>query len=235
MRKRLQKPLIGANDQRQSLGSRNLKTIELLETLAQRGRKDIKPRNLVTRSGDRVRGMHHSLRHKALQWETVDELGLIRALDASPQTQALVSQSVTFQIESNIETFEYTPDVSVMRNGEITIIECKPKHVAEQSEWRSKLSAISGYISSLGIDYLVLPNEVKPDQIVKRNIDLILSAGSLVQYPLGRRKEDQELIRSNCPKTFRRLNFINRNASRFRGSGSPLVVHRHEQNIKPSE
>lgn len=163
------------------------------------------PRRIVTRSGARVRGFHPSLRHqKSLSWETVDERALIKAMDVSGATTELASQVVTLEIAGDGSTFEYTPDVAVVRFGQITVFECKPAEVIEGEAWHKRLLVIEEYFASSGINFIVLPNEVQPSATVRTNIDLVLSAGRPLQYPMARRKEDLAVLRTKKPSTFRR-------------------------------
>lgn len=163
------------------------------------------PRRIVTRSGARVRGFHPSLRHqKSLSWETVDERALIKAMDVSGATTELASQVVTLEIAGDGSTFEYTPDVAVLRFGQITVFECKPAEVIESEAWQKRLLVIEEYFASSGINFIVLPNEVQPSATVRTNIDLVLSVGRPLQYPMARRKEDLAVLRTKKPSTFRR-------------------------------
>lgn len=202
----------------------------LLKGLPQKFPKLRTPRRLVTRSGSRVRGVHSSLRHGvAMEWETPEESVLIQVLDASPSTQWLRSQVGTFEIESIKGCFEYTPDVAVMRFGEVTFIECKPGDVIALDVWTKKFHAISSYLREFDINFVVLPNEVSPSEVVQENVSFVLRGGSALQYPLSRRKEDRELLIKHRPQTFRRINRSAWSAISQRSDQSRFDVHRHER------
>ncbi len=183
------------------------------------------PRRIVTRSGARVRGFHPSLRHqKSLSWETVDERALIKAMDASGATTELASQVMTLEITGDGSTFEYTPDVAVVRFGQITVFECKPAEVIESEAWQKRLLVIEEYFASSGINFIVLPNEVQPSSTVQTNIDLVLSAGRPLQYPMARRKEDLAVLQTKKPSTFRRTDQSGRAAGSIGGVRPQVVV-----------
>jgi hypothetical protein len=183
------------------------------------------PRRIVTRSGARVRGIHPSLRHKkSLSWETVDERALIKAMDASEATTELASQVVTLEITGDGSKFEYTPDVAVVRFGQITVFECKPAEVIESEAWQKRLLVIEEYFTSSGINFIVLPNEVQPSATVQTNIDLVLSAGRPLQYPMARRKEDLAVLHTKKPSTFRRTDQSGRAAGSIGGIRPQVVV-----------
>jgi len=202
----------------------------LLNHLAQRFPKTKKPRRLVTRSGARVRGFHHSLRHgDSMSWETPEERALIQALDTSPATQALVSQSVTIEIESDEEVFEYTPDVAAIRYEQITVFECKPLEVIEGNEWSKRLSDIARFFRSYDVNFIVLPNNIRAPAQVQANIDFMLAGGRPVQYPTSRRKEDWSQIYAARPRTFWRVGGTHRTSGCTWRTRTAMVVHRHER------
>ncbi len=165
-----------------------------------------KPRNLVTRSGARVRGIHHSNRFRAsMPWETPEERTAIEALDASFGTLELLSQPAQLEIPSEDGPFSYTPDVAALRkDGSIWVYECKPQDVLQQLDIRSKLSAIAMHLVSYGICFVELPNEVQPSAAVKDNLRMLHRPTGPVQYPRAKREEDRKQIAANCPNTFRR-------------------------------
>lgn len=206
--------------------------VYLLNHFAERFPKIRKPRRLVTRSGARVRGFHHSLRHgDSMPWETPEERGLIQALDTSPATQALVSQSVTIEIESDEGIFEYTPDVAVVRFEQITVFECKPLDVIEGHEWSKRLSVIEAFFRSYDVNFIALPNHVKATVQVQKNIDRMIASGSRVQYPMSRRKEDWSQINAARPKTFWGVSATHRTSGCSWRTRTAMVVHRHERVI----
>lgn len=204
--------------------------VYLLNHFAQHFPKIRKPRRLVTRSGERVRGFYQSLRHgNSMPWETFEELALITALDTSPATQALVSQAATFEIESDEGVFEYTPDVAAIRFGQITAFECKPLDVIEEYEWSKRLSAIERFFRSYDVNFIALPNHVKAPVQVQENIDRMIASGSRVQYPMSRRKEDWSQINAARPKTFWRVSRTHGASGCTWRTRTAVVVHRHER------
>lgn len=204
----------------------------LLNHLAKRFPKTKKPRRLVTRSGARVRGFHHSLRHgDSMSWETPEERALIQALDTSPATQALVSQSVTIEIESDEEVFEYTPDVAAIRFDQVTVFECKPLDVIEGQEWNKRLSTIARFFRSYEVNFIVLPNNIRAPAQVQANIDFMLAGGRPVQYPTSRRKEDWSQINAAKPKTFWGVSATHRTSGCTWGTRTAMVVHQYERAI----
>lgn len=204
----------------------------LLNHLTQHFPKTKKPRRLVTRSGARVRGFHHSLRHgDSMSWETPEERALIQALDTSPATQALLSQSVTIEIESDEEIFEYTPDVAAIRFEQITVFECKPLDVIEGHEWSKRLSAIEAFFRSYDVNFIALPNNVKAPIQVQANIDFMIAGGRPVQYPTSRRKEDWRQINAARPKTFWGVSGTHRTSGCTWRTRTAMVVHQHERAI----
>ena len=206
--------------------------VYLLNNFAERFPKIRKPRRLVTRSGARVRGFHHSLRHgDSMPWETPEERALIQALDTSPATQALLSQSVTIEIESDEEIFEYTPDVAVIRFEQITVFECKPLDVIECHEWSKRLSAIEAFFRSYDVNFIALPNNVKAPTQVQANIDFMIAGGRPVQYPTSRRKEDWRQINAARPKTFWGVSGTHRTSGCTWRTRTAMVVHQHERAI----
>ncbi len=205
---------------------------ELVSVLAQKVSPPRNPRQLVTRSGARVRGFHHSLKHqKSLAWETVEERALIQALDASPATTQIASQPVTLEIELGEGTFEYTPDVAVERHGQITVFECKPLQVIESELWVDKLNAIEMHFGRLGVNFIALPNEVRPNKTVQANIDRVLLGGRPVQYPMFRRKEDWALLIERKPTTFRGVDRADRPTGCFGRAGTQVGVYQHERTL----
>jgi hypothetical protein len=206
--------------------------VYLLNHFAQRFPKIRKPRRLVTRSGARLRGFQQSLRHgDSIPWETPEERALIQALDTSPATQALVSQSVTIEIESDEGVFEYTPDVAVIRFEQITVFECKPLDVIESHEWSKRLSAIEAFFRSYDVNFIALPNNVKAPNHVQQNIDYIVGGGRPVQYPTSRRKEDRSQINGARPKTFWGISGAHRTSGCAWRTRTSMVVHQHERAI----
>jgi hypothetical protein len=207
-------------------------TRELLRALSPKLSPSRKPRQLVTRSGARVRGFHHSLKHqKSLAWETVEERALIQTLDASPGTTQLASQPVTLEIALEEDTFEYTPDVVVERYGQITVFECKPLQVIESELWVDKLNAIEMHFGRLGVNFIALPNEVRPNKTVQANIDRVLLGGRPVQYPMFRRKEDWALLIERKPTTFRGVDRADRPSGCFGRTGTQVGVCQHERTL----
>jgi hypothetical protein len=177
-----------------------------LNALARAPQNPTKPRNLVTRSGARVRGIHTSKRFPLpLSWETPEERTLIEVLDASPATAALLSQPAQLFIPSEFEPFVYTPDVAVLRtDARVWVIECKPLAELCQPETRLKHAAISMQLLSYDINFLELPNEAQPTAVVMDNLSRISITGSPVQYPRHKREEDRWQIAAHRPDTFRR-------------------------------
>jgi hypothetical protein len=207
-------------------------TRELLRALSPKLSPSRKPRQLVTRSGARVRGFHHSLKHqKSLAWETVEERALIQTLDASPGTTQLASQPVTLEIALGEDTFEYTPDVVVERYEQITVFECKPLQVIESELWVDKLNAIEMHFGRLGVNFIALPNEVRPNKTVQANIDRVLLGGRPVQYPMFRRKEDWALLIERKPTTFRGVDRADRPSGCFGRAGTQVGVYQHERTL----
>ena len=204
----------------------------LLRHFSQRFPKIKKPRRLITRSGARVRGFHQSLRHGySMPWETPEERALIQALDTSPATQALVSQSVTIEIESDEGVFEYTPDVAAIRFEQITVFECKPLNVIESREWSERLSAIAAFFRSYDVNFIALPNNIKASRQAQANIDFVLAGGRPVQYPTSRRKEDWSQINAARPKIFWGVGGTHRTSGCTRRTRAAMVVHQHERAI----
>lgn len=177
-----------------------------LNALARNPKNPAKPRNLVTRSGARVRGLHQSRRFPTpLTWETPEERTLIQVLDASPATAELLSQPAQLEIPTETGSFLYTPDVVVQRtNASIWVIECKPLEVLRQVEIRLKHCAISMLLLSCDIRFLELPNEAQPATAVMNNLRDLSVMGSSVQYPRDKREEDRRQIATHRPATFRK-------------------------------
>lgn len=164
-----------------------------------------------------------------MSWETPEERALIQALDTSPATQALVSQSVTIEIESEEGVFEYTPDVVAIRFEQITVFECKPLDVIEGHEWSVRLSAIAAFFRSYDVNFIALPNNVKAPTQVQANIDFMLAGGRPVQYPMSRRREDWNQINAVRPKTFWGFGGTHRTSGCTWRTRTPMVVHQHER------
>lgn len=177
-----------------------------LSALARNPKNPAKPRNLVTRSGARVRGIHQSRRFSTpLPWETPEERTLIEVLDASAATEALLSQPVQLEIPTEIGPFLYTPDVAVQRaDTSIWVIECKPREVLRETEIRRRHCAISMHLLSFDIRFIELPNEAQPTAAVKANLRDLSVTGSPVQYPRQKREEDRRQIVIHRPDTFRK-------------------------------
>lgn len=177
-----------------------------LNALARDPKNPVKPRNLVTRSGARVRGIHQSRRFSTpLPWETPEERTLIQILDASAATVELLSQPAQLEIPTETGFFLYTPDVAVQRtDASIWVIECKPLEVLRQAEIRVKHCAISMLLLSYDIRFLELPNEAQPAAAVMTNLRDLSVMGSPVQYPRHKREEDRRQIAIHRPRTFRR-------------------------------
>ncbi len=177
-----------------------------LRELAPGGAEPKQPRNLVTRSGTRVRGIHTSLRFGSqVQWETPEERTAIEVLDASPWTLGLVSQATLLTIQSFEGEFNYVPDIVALREpSELLVIECKPLSVLLSEEIRSKHQAIALQMKSLGATFIELPNEVQPTAAVLENARLMKAARSLVAYPKTKRMEDGRLLEEASVATFRR-------------------------------
>lgn len=175
-----------------------------LNALARAPQNPAKTRNLVTRSGARVRGIHHSRRFSlSLPWETPEERTLIEVLDASAATTELLSQPAQLEIPAETGSFQYTPDVAVLRaDASLWVIECKPLEVLRQAETRFKHCAISMRLLSFGIRFLELPNEAQPTAVVLNNIRDLSVMGSPVQYPRHKREEDRRQIATHRPDTF---------------------------------
>lgn len=189
---------------------------ERLSALAPQSRN--KPRNLVTPSGVRVRGIHHSHRfHTPMSWETPEERTAIEALDASFGTLELLSQPAELEIPSEDGPFIYTPDVAALREDDgIWVIECKPLQVLQQVEVQWKHCAISLYLLSYGMHFIELPNEVQPCTAVQDNLRMLHRPAGEVQYPRTKREEDRKQIAANCPNTFRRTRCPHRTPIRGR-------------------
>ena len=177
-----------------------------LNALARNLKNPAKPRNLVTRSGARVRGIHSSRRFPTpLPWETPEERTLIQVLDASAATAELLSQPAQLEIPTETGSFLYTPDVAVQwTNGSIWVIECKQLEVLRQVETRVKHCAISMQLLSFDIRFVELPNEAQPSAAVMNNIRDLSAPGGPVQYPRLKREEDRRQIAIHRPATFRK-------------------------------
>jgi len=175
-----------------------------LNALASTSLKPTKPRNLVTRSGARVRGFHHSWRfQERLSWETPEERTLIEVLDASPATRGLLSQSAVLTIPNENGSFEYTPDVAVLRaDSSAWVIECKPLDILHDPQTQSRHAAIGMHLISFGINFLELPNEALPSSTVMQNLGRLATVGGPVQYPKSNREEDRRRISEQPPTTF---------------------------------
>lgn len=178
-----------------------------LNALARNPKNPAKPRNLVTRSGARVRGIHSSRRFPTpLPWETPEERTLIQVLDASPATAELLSQPAQLEIPTETGPFLYTPDVAVQwTNGSIWVIECKPLGELRQVEIRLKHCAISMLLLGCDIRFVELPNEAQPSVAVMNNLRDLSVMGSSVQYPRHKREEDRRQIAIHRPVTFRKF------------------------------
>lgn len=178
-----------------------------LRELAPGGAEPKQPRNLVTRSGTRVRGIHTSLRFGSqMQWETPEERTAIEVLDASPRTLGLVSQATLLTIQGFEGEFNYVPDIVALREpSELLVIECKPLAVLLSEEIRPKHQAIALQMKSLGATFIELPNEVQPTAAVLENARLMKAARNLVAYPKTKRLEDGRLLEEASVATFRRL------------------------------
>lgn len=189
-----------------------------------------KPRSLVTRSGARVRGIHNSLYQTGpLEWETPEERTAIQVFDVSPATKLLASQPAILNVDLRNEKFQYTPDIVVERLGQMTIIECKPHAIIETNEWQEKLHAIGQLLHSHMVNFIVLPNEVQPNPIVKKNVDFLLMGGKAIHYALKKRKEDRKVIGAERPSTFCRTSSISRASSCSWRSVLALGVHQYER------
>lgn len=177
-----------------------------LRELAPGGAVPKQPRNLVTRSGTRVRGIHTSLRFGSkMQWETPEERTAIEVLDASPWTLGLVSQATLLTIQGFGGEFNYVPDIVALREpSELLVIECKPLSVLMSAEIRHKHQAIALQMKSLGATFIELPNEVQPTSAVLENARLMKAARNLVAYPKTKRQEDGRLLEEASVATFRR-------------------------------
>jgi hypothetical protein len=187
------------------------------------------PRNLVTRSGTRVRGIHTSLRFGSqMQWETPEERTALEVLDASPRTLGLVSQATLLTIQGFEGEFNYVPDIVALREpSRLFVIECKPLSVLTSEEIRHKHQAIALQMKSLGATFIELPNEVQPTAAVLENARLMKTARNLVAYPKTKRLEDWRLLEEASVATFRRRVPARRCTPCPRRLGHSWLVLRH--------
>lgn len=117
------------------------------------------PRNLVTRSGARVRGINLHPRFKRCKWESGIERNLYALLTITPSVQHVFSQPLVIRLDAG----EYTPDALVFqKNGQRIWIECKHLHHLD-SETQIKLGQAAVTFAAVGDRFIVVKDSSLSD------------------------------------------------------------------------
>lgn len=124
-------------------------------------------RNIVTRSGARVRGIYFSARfRRGLKWESRLERRLIKACDVSWLVRDALTQPITWTIPDGDGSFEYTPDAAILtRCGQVAIVECKPEIDLQDPETRRRLNRVAEVLAASEIQLSVLTEEYLSDAL----------------------------------------------------------------------
>ena len=128
-----------------------------------------KPRNIVTRTGSRNRGILHCEEFGSLLWESPIERTMLKAMCLSPTVECLLVQPAVFEITLfDGTTTTYTPDAAAFVNRSLVIFEAKADNQARHPVIAERLQAIKHHFQLAGVAYVVFTDKQFNDKYEAR-------------------------------------------------------------------
>jgi hypothetical protein len=115
------------------------------------------PVRKVSNRGGNLVGRFPSLKmERMVAFESLIERDFIYLLDFEQDVEWFAEQPVTISYQYQGKTRKYTPDFHVIRNGQDTLVECKPEKRVHSTENQRKFAAAQLWCSTRGWTFQVV-------------------------------------------------------------------------------